>query len=462
MQAPLDSRAGHAPGSCPGVGPFCSIVINQPLPAPDSTGASNDPVFRDRRGRTVPIPETLTSVPGYPEKLRIYRIAASRFWQVRCWFAGKTYAKSLRTTSKKNALALARRFFDATSAAVHIAQDAGVEPGSPSFTQMAERLYDLESARQQRGEFSRGSLQVMRNRLDAHILPSLGQIPVRAVHYTALQEFADKLGRLGFSTTTLSQYLVIVRKVLKLARHHGHLGELPEFPQIRVTATPRGGFSVTEYRALLRKARSLQGQLHPVTQVLGPQQRYWISRELLCMPPDIAWVIGFMVNTFVRPGDIKLMKHKHIEEVRGRHVYLRMNLPETKRHDKPIVSMRAAVRIFARIRQRNQSAGFGSPDDYLFLPQVANREHALAVMNQLFHWVMDECGLATGPLGQSRTLYSLRHTAITFRLLYGQGIDMLTLARNARTSVHMIERFYASSLSGEMNVGLLHSRRAAP
>ena len=80
-------------------------------------------------------------------------------------------------------------------------------------------------------------------------------------------------------------------------------------------------------------------------------------------------------------------------------------------------------------------------------------------MNQLFHWVMADCGLSTGPLGQKRTLYSLRHTAITFRLLYGQGIDMLTLARNARTSVNMIERFYASSLSGEMNVGMLHSRR---
>jgi len=46
-----------------------------------------------------------------------------------------------------------------------------------------------------------------------------------------------------------------------------------------------------------------------------------------------------------------------------------------------------------------------------------------------------------------------------FRLLYGQGIDMLTLARNARTSVQMIEKFYASSLDGEMNVKMLQSRR---
>lgn len=44
-------------------------------------------------------------------------------------------------------------------------------------------------------------------------------------------------------------------------------------------------------------------------------------------------------------------------------------------------------------------------------------------------------------------------------------MDRLTLARNARnarnarTSVQMIERFYASSLTGEMNVDMLQSRR---
>jgi hypothetical protein len=67
--------------------------------------------------------------------------------------------------------------------------------------------------------------------------------------------------------------------------------------------------------------------------------------------------------------------------------------------------------------------------------------------------------LRDGNLGQKRTIYSLRHTAIMFRLLYGRGIDLLTLARNARTSVDMIERFYASNLTAEMNIELLQSRR---
>ena len=426
---------------------------------PSQPTASNDAQFRATRSRTVPIPETLTPVPGYPDKLRIYRIAASRFWQVRCFFAGRTYSRSLRTTSMKTALDLARQFFDSTSASIYLRTGVVPHDITPTFASVAEQMYTQEAGRAGRGELSKGSLQVIRNRLDRLLLPELGPLPIPDIQHATLQRLVDKFGHLQLSTTTISQYLVIVRKVLKLAVHLRHLREVPEFPPVRVTSRPRGAFTVSEYWQVLRKARALVGQPHPVLQRLAPDERFWITRDLLVMPPDLPAVIGFMVNTFVRPGDVKKMRHRHLEEVRGRHVYLRMNLPETKRHDKPVVSMRAAVRLYRTLARRQAAAGWGQPVDHLFLPQLSNREHALAVLNFHFQWVLAECGLTTGPLGQKRTLYSLRHTAITFRLLYGQGIDMLTLARNARTSVNMIERFYASTLSGEMNVGMLQSRR---
>lgn len=59
----------------------------------------------------------------------------------------------------------------------------------------------------------------------------------------------------------------------------------------------------------------------------------------------------------------------------------------------------------------------------------------------------------------TRSLYSLRHTCIMYRLLYGEGLNLLTLARNARTSTEMIECFYASHLEGEMNTEILQSQR---
>jgi hypothetical protein len=46
-----------------------------------------------------------------------------------------------------------------------------------------------------------------------------------------------------------------------------------------------------------------------------------------------------------------------------------------------------------------------------------------------------------------------------FRLTKGGDIDLLTLARNARTSVDMIERFYARPLQAEMNVDKIQSMR---
>jgi hypothetical protein len=60
---------------------------------------------------------------------------------------------------------------------------------------------------------------------------------------------------------------------------------------------------------------------------------------------------------------------------------------------------------------------------------------------------------------QHRVFYSLRHTCIMFRLLYWEGLDLLTLARNARTSTEMIDRFYASHLEGEQNIEKIQSRR---
>ena len=176
----------------------------------------------------------------------------------------------------------------------------------------------------------------------------------------------------------------------------------------------------------------------------------------------MAWVIRFMVNSFVRPGDLRQLQHKHVQVVRGERVYLRMTLPETKRHDTPMVTLRPAVRVYESALSQARAMGLGQPDDYVFLPAEKDRNYALAVLGFWFKWVMREAGVAPeDTLGRLRTLYCLRHTSIMFRLLYGQGIDMLTLARNARTSVQMIERFYASALDGEMNVAMLQSRRTS-
>jgi hypothetical protein len=173
----------------------------------------------------------------------------------------------------------------------------------------------------------------------------------------------------------------------------------------------------------------------------------------------MAWLIGFMVNSFVRPVDIKLVQHKHVEIVRGQHCYLRLTLPETKKHTGQVITLPAAVHIYESLCKHFALQGRAGDEDYLFLPAIPDRLAAITLMEKHFRQILIKSQLRYGNQQQRRTLYSLRHSAITFRLLYGQGIDLLTLARNARTSLEMIDKFYASELRAEMNVGMLHSKR---
>ncbi|MEY4975038.1 MAG: Primosomal protein 1 [Pseudomonadota bacterium] len=336
--------------------------------------------------------------------------------------------------------------------------------GGLTVQALSERLLEREQARVQRGDLCAASLGILRNRLRAHVLPQLGHLPLVAVDAGQLDALLQRLTQAGLSSTTVSQYFVIVRKLLRLAQRLGLIREMPLAPEIRIQSQPRQMLGLAEYARLVRTAQRLcrQGERSPEHKSgKGQRERFWVLPRHRQLPPDMAWAIRFMVNSFIRPGDLRQLRHEHVQVVRGESLYLRLNLPLTKRHSMPVVTLRPAVQVYEALQARAQAKGRAAPQDYLFLPEEKDREYALAVLGFWFKWVLREAGLPeVDTFGRPRTLYALRHTAIMFRLLYGQGIDMLTLARNARTSVQMIERFYASQLDGEMNVQMLQSRRA--
>ena len=333
------------------------------------------------------------------------------------------------------------------------------------FSRLADQLLDAEWERVSRSELSAASVGIQKNRLDAHVLPFFRYIPPTQITHVELSGFVSRLTNHQLTTTTISQYLVLVRKLLKLAVRKGLLKEVPEFPRVKVSTQPRSMLTVSEYAKLARTALKMSRNgviAPPLKSTDGHRDRFWVSPKNMLLAPDMFWVIRFMVNSFVRPGDLRQLKHKHVTVVRGESVYLRLNLPETKKHDKPMVTLQPAVHVYESLLRHTTAEGYGGPDDYVFLPAEKDRSYALAVLGFWFKWVIREAGLPlTDSMNRPRTLYCLRHTSIMFRLLYGQGIDMLTLARNARTSVQMVERFYASSLDGEMNVAMLQSRRTS-
>jgi len=114
--------------------------------------------------------------------------------------------------------------------------------------------------------------------------------------------------------------------------------------------------------------------------------------------------------------------------------------------------MPAAIGLYSVIKALHP--GKNGPDDYVFLPQFDSREHAMSTMTKQFTEALKLANLKFDHAGKKRDLYSLRHTCISRAIL--MGIPIADVARNAGTSVDMIERFYASHLRSEMSVERFH------
>jgi hypothetical protein len=75
----------------------------------------------------------------------------------------------------------------------------------------------------------------------------------------------------------------------------------------------------------------------------------------------------------------------------------------------------------------------------------------------LFNAILDEEKLRTDRDGRPRTAYSLRHAYICLRLL--EGADIYQIAKNCRTSVEVIEKYYAAHLKTQLDASAINIMR---
>jgi hypothetical protein len=69
-------------------------------------------------------------------------------------------------------------------------------------------------------------------------------------------------------------------------------------------------------------------------------------------------------------------------------------------------------------------------------------------------------GLKLDREGLPRTAYSLRHTYISMRLM--EGADIYQIAKNCRTSMEMIQKFYASHIMVILDAAAINVMRPKP
>ncbi|MGH6963392.1 MAG: tyrosine-type recombinase/integrase [Phenylobacterium sp.] len=415
--------------------------------------------------------ETHTIMDG---RVHLYRREGSRFWQCAVFLAGRNYRQSTRQTNIAYAMEFAREWFldraaedrlrrrGIESSAAPIARPEVQEPkrklsGEKTFREAAAafvREYGTLTDGERNVEYVRSKERALRLQL----LPFFGDLPLSEVSAGRIRDYRlhrldppekpqarryryrgrDLIGRprpwKKPCRSTLHKEIVVLRQVLKTASRNGWLGALPDMSAPYRTSgkvSHRAWFSPAEFKvffeAVCKRARN-------------PKRDRWRGEY-----EQFRDYVEFMVNTGLRPDEATRLEHRDVVVTVDEDTGARILVIEVrgKRGVGFCKSMPEAVEPYLRVQRRAAA----KPTDKVFGP--VQRE----LMNALLH----EVGLKQDRDGNPRTAYSLRHTYICFRLL--QGADIYQLAKNCRTSVEMIEKFYAAHLKNAVDASAINVRK---
>lgn len=396
--------------------------------------------------RTTPITSTITKVKSLPKSAIIYLCDASQYWQFRVFLDGKQHKRTTKQTDKDAALKKAKLIYAEMLSSVNGA-DKKLKPTSKhSLQTAANSLWERQQMKIAHGELHKDKNTKNRYVYEKHIKPFFIRYDIKDIDADALEKFRYYLAEQELSKSTQLDYINLTMVILKEAHRKNLIATIPVKPTIKFEDSVRGYFDKDEYTKLWQCAKSNVGQTYEFKDATGKVYRKTKLTE------ECFDLIMFMKNTYIRPTDIKVIKHRHVHKVqRGDITFIELRHPATKGHKQHMASTEFAWEHYQRIRERSLAKGYGKPDDYLFAPDMDNRDSALAMLSNQFTAVLEMSGLKQDAEGKPRTLYSLRHTAIVTAIR--QGVPISIIAPNARTSELMINRFYGSHIKSALDMG---------
>jgi len=368
------------------------------------------------------------------DKVHVYQRENSRFWQCSTFLNGKNH----RTSTKEESLSHAKEFAEDWYLELRGKHRRGELHNEKTFADAAKSFmheYDVLTE----GERNERWVKDHYRRCRLHLIPFFGKMGISQVTAGAVQEYRiERLkkveGKKIPSRSTLHHETVTLRLVLKTAIRHGWLAHLPDITTPYRSSgkiVHRAWFSPEEYKQLYEATR------RNVRKAVGKKHK-----RLAAQLHD---KILFMANTGIRPDEANWLEYRDIEIVRDDatgETILEIEV-RGKRGVGYCKSTTGAVRPFERMIKRNQP----EPTDRLF--PVDHKKQ--------FNRILVEEGLKEDRQGNRRTLYSLRHSYISFRLL--EGADIYQIAKNCRTSVEMIEKHYAVHLKNNLDAAAINVRK---
>ena len=224
------------------------------------------------------------------------------------------------------------------------------------------------------------------------------------------------------TNATIWKDVAALRCLLHHAVEEGYIERLPIIPQVGAVPTnPRPRLTPAEWRHLVEVATARIDEAK--------------SKRLKQERGDLLEMSYFLVLTMMRVGemlnlrfsDCRIEKEILIAHVTG------------KRGARTVVAPKEAANVIKRRLKKHPAPS----------ARIFPTEHKRA-----FQALLKAAGLYRDAAGFTRNLKSLRVTAISFRVLEPNP-NLLLIARNAGTSLAMIDNFYAKRLSAEMHRDVL-------
>ncbi len=351
--------------------------------------------------------------------VQVYKRPGSPHWQCACSVLGR----QRRVTTKEESLARAKDVARDWYLGLIGKYRSGELKAGKTFKEAADRFIDEFEIITQ-GQRSPIYVNGHRLRLKNHLIPFFGETVVSDITAGLVQDYRihrmkTAPGGKAPARSTLHQEIVCLRQVLKTANRHRWLEHLPDLSSPFRTSSKiahRAWFTPEDYKRLYTATR--ERAKTPKTEALRQASE------------NLHDYILIMVNTGLRPDEALRLEYRDVAIVtdEGSGERILEIAVRGKRGVGWCKSMPGAVTPFRRLKDRNG----GAPADRLF--PVFQRA--------LFNSILEELDLRTDREGQRRTAYSLRHTYISLRLM--EGADIYQVAKNCRTSVEMIETFYAA------------------
>jgi integrase len=276
----------------------------------------------------VPIPDTVRTIPGYPDKLKYFKVYCSKFYWVRVYINGSYKVRSLKTELAKEAAQLTIKFYEDVLVDKRVGSTKSLK--SRSFSQVGHNFLETLKGVGKPSRYRDDS-----SRFNKALIPHFGEKDIGEITSADVGSLIKKLQIKKLSPATINHYLIVLRKILKYSYDNRITTYIPNFPKIpgkTSSVTKRDYFTQEEYKSLTKAVDELVEDKNVVRGVP--------------VTIEMKYLIQFMINSFIRPSDLRVLKNEHVqvktnpnESNPKYNKYLLLSHPATKTTDQEVVTM---------------------------------------------------------------------------------------------------------------------------